>query len=159
VHNAGVARGTSAPPSPGCTKLLIKLQHYDATGYNIDERQNILVGPNGVGKTNPFLAVRAVHDALTFASARQAIWANQQHRLNDERPIEIGLDLEFDSDQERAIIAAFFAASFCNDQAIRQHRNNINTERLWAFSESVKNSFRSDTFPWIYRVAWLHAVM
>src|SRR5258708_5731377 len=91
------------------------------TWEELDPNLNIIVGPNGVGKTNLFHALRAVRDALaserTQAAAR---WANAEYQGRDADTITIALDLQFTTKWEQSLLCTFLATVLCDQQEIQQ---------------------------------------
>lgn len=80
---------------------------------NVHSDLNIIVGPNGVGKTNVFEAVRAVLDVLSTdptAYARRAVLRKAVHRADAEKVIRIALDVTLNTEWEQSFLRAFLAA-------------------------------------------------
>jgi len=75
---------------------------------------NVVVGPNGTGKTNLVHALRAVVDILDIQGyARRDLIQMSTHRGLRDRPIKFVLDLEFDDLTEIELIQTFVAAALC----------------------------------------------
>src|SRR6266496_5555137 len=82
----------------------------------IDPHLNIIVGPNGVGKTNLFHALRAIKDALNTTSKSDTLpWSRLTHLGINTPVIEIVLEIEFTSKWEQSLLCMFVAAAMCNE--------------------------------------------
>lgn len=87
---------------------------------SLDLHLNIVVGPNGSGKTNLLQVFRAVKDILNPQQGQQRIlWAQNTYRGSDNVPIELSLDVRFTGTWERNLLSTFLAATFCNEQVMR----------------------------------------
>lgn len=63
---------------------------------NLDPHLNIIVGPNGSGKTNLIQTLRAVKDVINPNSEpRRSLWSQSEYRGSSQVPIEIALDIQF----------------------------------------------------------------
>ena len=85
---------------------------------NVSETLNIVVGPNGSGKTNLF---RALHFALVESAPPFQGFSPAQYvyRKSLDQSFEVKLGLRFTSD-EQELITAFVGAAFCDVEAIGQ---------------------------------------
>ncbi len=82
---------------------------------------NVIVGPNGVGKTNLFRALRAVCDALSPERAQtMARWITAGHQGANANAITIMLDIQFTTAWEKRLLCVFLASVLCNQQEIQQ---------------------------------------
>ncbi len=82
----------------------------------LDDGLNVIVGPNGSGKTNLFRALRAAVDALDIQEHR--VWSHSAHLGSGEEKFAISLDLEFNGEWEKRTLLAFFAAALSDQQEI-----------------------------------------
>lgn len=87
---------------------------------NLDPRLNIIVGPNGVGKTNLFHALRTVKDVLRPNQKPQTyLWSQSTHRSSSTSSIKISLDMRLNSEREQNLLRTFLIAALCNDQSFQ----------------------------------------
>ncbi len=123
----------------------------------LDPHLNVIVGPNGVGKTNLFHALKAVCDALklerTQATSR---WANAGYQGTDADTITIALDLQFPTEWEQRLLCAFLAAVLCDQQEMQQmvttttHRN-LDPNSLRRFAAWVQEQLHPEDISWFFR--------
>lgn len=121
----------------------------------LDPHLNVIVGPNGVGKTNLFYTLRAVHDALssdqTQATAR---WTHAGHQGTNAHKITIDLDLQFTTEWEQHLLCTFLAAVLCDQQEIQRivdtaiHRN-LDPDGLRRFALWVQEHLRPEHISWL----------
>lgn len=72
----------------------------------LDLHLNVIVGPNGVGKTNHFHALRAVRDALSPERAQAtARWADARHQGSNTDTMIVAPDLQFTTEWEQRLCA------------------------------------------------------
>lgn len=120
----------------------------------LDPLLNVIVGPNGGGKTNLFQAVQAVYDALNPEWAQAtARWAGTGHRGTDADAITIVLDLRFTAAQEQGLLCAFLAAVLCDQQQIQQTmtpatQRNPDPGGLRRFAAWVQEQLRPEALCW-----------
>ncbi|SRR6266566_939862 len=87
----------------------------------LDPRLNVIVGPNGVGKTNLFHALRVVRDVLSPARSQDAErWVGAGHQGSDVDTITIKLDIQFTTTWEKHLLCVFFASMLSDQQEIQQ---------------------------------------
>jgi predicted ATPase len=80
----------------------------------LDPHVNIIVGPNGVGKTNLFHALRVVYDALSpKQSQTSARWDTAGHQGANADTITIALDIQFTTEWEKHLLCVFLASVLC----------------------------------------------
>lgn len=122
----------------------------------LDPHLNVIVGPNGVGKTNLFHALRAVRDALSPERAQAAAqWANAGHQGRDAETITVALDLQFTTAGEQHLLSAFLAEVLCDQQAIQQAVSSA-TQRtptpdgLRQFATWVREHVRPEHLSWLF---------
>ena len=118
----------------------------------LDQQLNIIVGPNGTGKTNLFHALRAVKDALAFERKQDApLWSQQTH-LNSVNPlIEITLDIRFNSEWEKQLLCTFVAAAICDERTIRDiNPGQFNPDELVQLSEFLLENLRPEIIAWLF---------
>jgi len=108
---------------------------------------NVLIGPNGGGKSNLLLAFRAMRDALSFQPT--AALSDLQHHRKRGRATRLSVDLTFDGRWEQAVLSAFVAAAFCDEQALtsandQQLMEPALTERLsdWLVQECTPDQLQ-----------------
>src|SRR5580692_1789772 len=94
----------------------IKIKNFmsfkDFVWDGINPSLNILVGPNGSGKTNFFNAFRLIADVFNDRSSSEIVNGINgfAHLGNQKEPISISMRVEFEG-LEKEIILAFFRAS------------------------------------------------
>lgn len=122
------------------------------TWQQIDPHLNMIVGPNGVGKTNLFHALKAVKDALnTIQDKNPSNWSSLTHRDLNTPIIEIALDIEFTSEWEQSILCTCVAAAFCNESFLRDnHPNQLIPSDVTSFSEFLLNKVRPERLAWFF---------
>lgn len=75
---------------------------------NLNSHLNVIVGPNGVGKTNLFHALRAVRDALNQErNPSIAAWATAGHQGTDTNTFTISLNVQFTTAWEQHLLGTF----------------------------------------------------
>jgi len=118
----------------------------------LDPHLNIIVGPNGVGKTNLFRAFQAIRDALSSVQNEATTrWIDAAHRGAEDDTLTITLDLQFTTVWEQRLLCAFFAALLCNEQAIYQAlQNNPDVQSLRRFSAWVQEHLRPEDLSWLF---------
>src|SRR5579875_2698331 len=92
---------------------------------DIDSHLTVIVGPNGVGKTNLFHAVRVVRDVLRPGSTQAAATLSAARRGTEGEMISIALDVQFTSAWEQELLCAFFATVLCNQQSIQETMTSV----------------------------------
>ena len=93
----------------------------------LDPQVNIIIGPNGSGKTNLIQAVRAVKDIVNPNSEKRLLWSQSTYRGTHHVPIEIGLDVHFTETWEQKLLTTFLSAALCNDSVIRDALNKLSS--------------------------------
>lgn len=125
----------------------------------MDSRLNVIVGPNGAGKTNLFKAMRAAVDAVnplyamtpSGLSSSSASWRRSARIAPEERPIRIELDLTFDTQEEREALVSLIAASFCDQNTIRDVTNHtVSPEGYARFADLVLTQLRQTDLSWLF---------
>ena len=89
------------------------LSFNDFTWSDIDDGLNVIVGPNGVGKSNIFIALNFLKDYLSkpypynYNFNREYNWLiNASNEHADE--FKIGIGIEFDKNDEKSLFKNFF---------------------------------------------------
>src|SRR6266478_1324869 len=85
---------------------------------NLDPHLNIIVGPNGSGKTNLIHALRAVKGIINTNPEQKSRWSQSAFRGSGQVVIEISLDVRFTERWEKELLGTFLAASLCNNNVI-----------------------------------------
>jgi len=101
---------------------------------------NIIVGPNGVGKTNFFHALRAIKDALNTTPKPDALpWSRLTHLGLSTPVIEITLEIEFTSEWEQSLLCMFVAATICNEDFLKVNNpGQLNPDEVLLFSNFLQ---------------------
>lgn len=93
---------------------------------NLDPHLNIIVGPNGSGKTNLVQTLRAVKDVVNpNPEPRRSPWSQSAYRGSSQVPIEMGLDIQFTEAWEKNLLSTFLIAVLCNDSVIQNAINKL----------------------------------
>ncbi len=118
----------------------------------IDPHLNIIVGPNGVGKTNLFHALRAIKDALNTTSKSDTLpWSRLTHLGINTPVIEIVLEIEFTSKWEQSLLCMFVAAAMCNEQFLRDNNpGQLNPDEVLLFSNFLLEEIRPELLEWFF---------
>ncbi len=122
----------------------------------LDPHLNVIVGPNGVGKTNLFHALRAVRDALSSERAQATgRWANAGHQGTDTDTLTIALELQFTSAWEQHLLRAFLTAVLCDQQDIQQTittatQRGLDPDSLKRFAAWVQEHLRPESLSWLF---------
>ena len=104
--------------------------------HAIHENLNIVVGPNGVGKTNLFIAIRTVLDAFENSSSsfqRVANLGHTVHRAEKDQTVRIALNVELNTAWEEALLRTFLAAALSEPQGYNVPGMQQGLERLADF--------------------------
>jgi predicted ATPase len=132
----------------------------------LDPHFNVIVGPNGVGKTNLFHALRAVCDALSPERAQaSARWATTGHQGANANAITITLDIQFTATWEKHLLCVFLASVLCNQQEIQQksqqeiqkgtteadRQRSVTQNGLKHFDAWVLDQVRPEDIVWLLR--------
>jgi predicted ATPase len=123
----------------------------------LDPHLNVIVGPNGVGKTNLFHAVEAVRDALGLERAQATErWVDAGYRGADADMMTIALDLQFTAEWEQRLLCTFLANVLCDQQEIQQvvttaTQRNLDSDRLRRFAAWVQEQLHPDGISWFFR--------
>jgi ABC-type Mn2+/Zn2+ transport system ATPase subunit len=95
---------------------------------SIDPHLNIIVGPNGSGKTNLTQVLRMVIDVIKpnprgvidpNTKSQKLIWSQSTYRGSNQVPIEVHLDIQFTETWEKNLLSTFLFAALCNDSVIQ----------------------------------------
>lgn len=134
------------------------------TWEGLDPHLNVIVGPNGVGKTNLFRALRAVCDALNPERAWASVrWADAGHQGANADAITIALDIQFTTEWEQHLLCVFLASVLCNQQAIQQvataMQRSVDQNGLKRFDAWVLEQVRPKDIAWFLhgRLVLTHA--
>ncbi|HVB59720.1 MAG TPA: AAA family ATPase [Ktedonobacteraceae bacterium] len=122
----------------------------------LDPHLNAIVGPNGVGKTNLFRALRAMYDALSPAAAQEsARWAAAGHQGANANAITIALDIQFTTAWEQRLLCVFFASVLCDQQEIQKvgtvMQRSVDHDGLKRFDAWVLDQVRPEDIAWFLR--------
>ncbi|HVM33645.1 MAG TPA: AAA family ATPase, partial [bacterium] len=114
----------------------------------IDPNLNILVGPNGSGKTNFFNAFRLFADLFNDRSSSEIVNGINDfaHLGNQKEPITISMKVEFEK-FEREVILAFFRASLINTLSNKNIPfDSVDDEKVLTFliEEDMKEFFEGE---------------
>lgn len=126
------------------------------TWKELNPHLNVIVGPNGVGKTNLFHALRAVRDALNQErNPSIAAWADAGHQGTDTSTFTIELDIRFTTAWEQRLLSTFMAMVLCDQQAIQQTlttstQRNLNPDSLRRFATWVQEHLHPENFSWLF---------
>jgi len=136
---------------------------FDAfTWDRLDPTLNVLVGANGVGKTNLFHALRAVRTVVQRLSAPASLggstslpsslesWEQVRHRGDDTRDTLIAIDLALTTEAEQYLLATFMAASLLHPQEVqeviaRESQVNVDPAGLHKFGIWLERNITSAT--------------
>ncbi len=121
---------------------------------DIDSHLTVIVGPNGVGKTNLFHAVRVVRDVLRPGSTQAAATLSAARRGTEGEMISIALDVQFTSAWEQELLCAFFATVLCNQQSIQEtmtsvFQRGVDANGLRRFDAWVQEQVRPEHLSWL----------
>jgi hypothetical protein len=122
----------------------------------LDPHLNVIVSPNGSGKTNLFHALRAVRDALSPERAQAtARWADAGHQGTNTDTITIALDLQFTTAWEQGLLCTFLATVLCDQQVIQQTittatSRNLDTNSLRRFAAWVQEQLHPKDIFWLF---------
>jgi hypothetical protein len=123
----------------------------------LDPHLNVIIGPNGSGKTNLFRAIRAVVDAISYKRHDSAgVWSRATHSRSSQQAIKVLIDVVFDGEWEQRLLSSFFAASLCNErnlQEVVRSRPNGGVEDPVAFARyasQVARDIHSKDLAWFY---------
>ena len=126
---------------------------FDSFSWNfIDPQFNIIVGPNGTGKTNLFHALRVARDTLVIDRKQDVpLWSQQTHRSLNNPIIEIVLDIRFTSEWEQQLLCTFGAASICDERLIQSmYPGQQNPDELVLFSKFLSEELHPENITWLF---------
>ncbi len=152
---------------------ICNLLSFEAFAWDdLDPRLNVVVGPNGVGKTNLFRALQLVHDVLNPKQAQTSMhWDTVGHQGVNADDIIIALDIQFTTEWEKRLLCVFLASVLCNQQEIQQtiqqenskakagHQRFTTPEGLKIFDAWILNHVRPEDIAWFLhgRLVLTHA--
>ena len=96
----------------------IKIKNFmsfkDFAWENIDSKLNLIVGPNGSGKTNFFNAFRIFSESLNDRNSSELLdeIKNFAHLGNRNEKIKISMSVEFENEEKNIILAFVWASLF-----------------------------------------------
>ncbi len=119
---------------------------------NLDPQLNVIVGPNGVGKTNLFHALRAIKDSLSYEPREDAVlWSQLTHRNASSPQIEFALNIQFTNDWEKRLLCAFVAAAICDEHLLRDTSSGmLNPDELVQFSNFLLETVQPENLDWFF---------
>src|SRR5579872_5687635 len=101
------------------TKNFLALQ--DCTINALDERLNFFVGPNGSGKTSLFRALKELKESFEAAGSGRRKALDHLYSVHaDQRQMDIGVEVSWDSAQEQKAICAFLYASLSTTRTLNE---------------------------------------
>jgi predicted ATPase len=92
------------------------LSYDDFTWTPLNPRLNLIVGPNGSGKTNFINALRYARDGLAYDRTALETRAFAHNRM-PERDVLVSFDIELTGSWEKELLSAFIAAALCEVSA------------------------------------------
>jgi predicted ATP-binding protein involved in virulence len=120
---------------------------------NIDPQTNIIVGPNGTGKTNFMQALRMIMDVMRpvdvmrlNAGLQKSTWPQNTYRGSQQVPIEVRLDIQFTEIWEKHLLCLFLFATLCNDSVIQDIINNLVRQLMRGESLDMKKETEQARF-------------
>lgn len=142
-----------------------KLLSFDTFVWkDLDPHLNVIVGPNGVGKTNLFHALRVVRDVLNPGQAQtNARWDTAGYQGANADTITITLDIQFTTEWEKRLLCVFLASVLFNQQEIQQkiqqeiqqagteRQRSVTQNGLKRFDAWVLDQVRPEDIAWFLR--------
>jgi len=117
---------------------------------NLDSNLNIIVGPNGVGKTNLFHAIRALRNILS-GNRDQQVYMQQTNKSSANSAFEIALDIATVEGHEMELWSTFIAASLCSEGFIRSINihNTPGRDDLMRLSRFLQEALHPEHVSWL----------
>lgn len=134
----------------------------DTAWTNLDPTLNILVGPNGVGKSNLLRVVSTIMDGLAWVHRRGgggppfAPWESKA-RIGAGDWFDVGIDIEFDRPEEREALTAFVRASVYDASSIQRMAMKDNQipqvppERIRECAVDLADLITEERLSWLFR--------
>jgi Overcoming lysogenization defect protein-like, TOPRIM domain/AAA ATPase domain/AAA domain len=129
-------------------KNFLSFDTFDWT--NLDSNLNVIVGPNGTGKTNIFHAIRALQNIFIGNRDRQ-IFMQQTNKGSANSAFEIALDIRTVEDHEMELWSTFLAASLCSEGFLRSiNIHNVpGRDELMRFSRFLLETLHPERVSWL----------
>ncbi len=130
--------------------------------FSLDELDPLLsfiVGPNGSGKSSVLRAIRALIDGTLSIGRSQAFEDGRFlcAKGSAVEEFEVALDIEFDTDWERELIATYFCAALTHPDDVRNIFTSLETpvsaneEGMTIYANWLLDVIRPETMPFFFR--------
>jgi ABC-type molybdenum transport system ATPase subunit/photorepair protein PhrA len=97
---------------------------------DLDGSLQVIVGPNGSGKTNVLRAIQAAVDALSYEHRQE--WETAATRGSTDPAFDIRIDFELDDLWEKGAVQTFLHAAFCDTSTERPGGGGHQFDRVFS---------------------------